>query len=317
MTEAGRSYTLENELLKLTLNSLGAQLCSVTSADRDYLWNGDSKYWGWHSPILFPFVGRLKNDEYIYEGKKYPMTQHGFAREMLFALEKASPVNKYISEDFQASLEGISGKEQINHEIWFSLSWNEETLIRYPFHFVLHIGYRLEGNTVTVMWRVENRGNDKDMYFAIGGHPGFFCPLNEGEDPLQYLLEFDRQEIEYYSLNEKGLFLKESHSLPLTDGRYTLKENTFDQDALVIEPHKVRRISLCTPDKKPYVTMEFNSPSVGIYSQEKMRAPYLCIEPWYGRCDNADFNGELKDREHIQCLKAGEEFRAAYKMRFY
>lgn len=72
MTEAGRNYTLENELLKLTLNSLGAQLCSVTGSGRDYLWNGNPKYWSWHSPILFPFVGRLKNDEYIYKERSIP-----------------------------------------------------------------------------------------------------------------------------------------------------------------------------------------------------------------------------------------------------
>lgn len=294
MGENGKTYCLENDILKIQVDALGAQLCSVKSSTREYLWNGDPECWSWHSPILFPFVGRLKNGEYTHEGKTYPMTQHGFARELEFQLE------------------GLKEKE-----IWFGLRWQEETLKRYPFHFVLHIGYRLEGNSVQVMWRVENREENRRMYFAIGGHPGFRWPVEEGTDPLGYFIEFDRQEIEYYSIDSRGLLLKESHRLPLAEGRYQLQKDTFDKDALVIEPYRTQKISLCTPDKRPYVTMEFDSPSVGIYSQAGLRAPYLCIEPWYGRCDNADFEGELREREHEQCLEPGNEFKAGYRMTFF
>lgn len=230
------------------------------------------------------------------------MTQHGFAREMLFTRETPPTAEAGQSED---------------NEIWFALSWNEDTYTVYPFHFLLHIGYRLEKNMVTIMWKVENRESNREMYFAIGGHPAFCCPLNSWEASEQYLLQFDNQKIEYYSLNEKGLLVKEPHSLPLTEGRYFLRKDTFDRDALVIEPYKARKISLCTPDGKPYVTVDFDSPSVGVYSQKGMRAPYLCIEPWYGRCDNEDFSGELREKEHIQCLKPGEEFKAAYKISFF
>lgn len=294
MAEERKIYTLQNDVLKIEIDSLGAQLCSVEGRNRQYLWNGDPVYWGFHSPILFPFVGKLKNGEYTHEGEPFKMVQHGFAREMEFQLE--------------------SFKEK---EIWFGLCWQEETLMRYPFRFVLHIGYRLEGNSIEVMWRVENREENSKMYFTIGGHPGFRWPVKEGENPLEYSLEFDKSEIEYFQLDSAGLLLKEPHKLPLTEGRYQLREDTFDRDALIIEPGQTRKISLCTPDKKPYVTVEFDSPSVGIYSKERLKAGYLCIEPWYGRCDNADFEGELKDREHEQSLEAGKEFNAVYRMSFY
>lgn len=285
-------YYLENDKLKLSVESHGAQLCSISSNTREYLWNGDPVYWGWHSPILFPFVGRLKNSEYLYRGKKYPMKQHGFARDMDFALE------------YKAEM-----------EIWFRLTWTKETLKIYPFKFVLHIGYRLEDNKVSVVWKVENQGSET-MYFAIGGHPGFYCPINTQDKQEDYYLEFDRTSIEYCHIDAEGLLQKDRYQLPLTDCRYQLTEDTFKKDALVIETNQTNKISLCTPDQKPYVTVTFDSPSVGIYSPDKIKAPFVCIEPWYGRCDNVDFEGELKDREHEQKLKAGEEFCVFYQMEF-
>lgn len=41
-------------------------------------------------------------------------------------------------------------------------------------------------------------------------------------------------------------------------------------------------------------------------------APFVCLEPWIGRCDNVGFDGELKDKYGEQHLKAGETFQAGY-----
>ena len=159
---------LENEQIEVTVNIHGAELRSLKSkADgQEYLWNADTKYWGRTSPVLFPFVGGVKNKVYRHEGKEYPMNQHGFARDMDFTLISRS-----------------------TDEAWLALEDTDETRKVYPFHFHLEIGYRLEGTAVRVMWKVKNT-NEKNMYFAIGAHPAFFCPVREGEKQSEYFLKF-------------------------------------------------------------------------------------------------------------------------------
>ena len=150
-------YILENDTLRVEIESFGAEIKSVKrKADgREYMWCGDPEYWGRTSPVLFPFVGAPKNKEYRYEGRTYPMGQHGFARDMEFALEAQS--------------------------IWFVLSSTEETYAKYPFRFRLHIGYMLDENEVSVHWKVDNT-DEKPMYFSIGAHPAFLCPINGEQD---------------------------------------------------------------------------------------------------------------------------------------
>ena len=159
---------LENDQIEVIVNYHGAELRSLKkkATEQEYLWNADAKYWGRTSPVLFPFVGGVKNKVYRHEGKEYPMNQHGFARDMEFSLVSQSA-----------------------DEVWFALEDTEETYKVYPFHFHLEIGYRLEDASVSVLWKVKNI-NDTEMHFAIGAHPAFFCPLHEGEKQSAYYLGF-------------------------------------------------------------------------------------------------------------------------------
>ena len=161
-------YILENNILKVELDSFGAEIKSIYSKakDQNYLWNGDKKYWGRTSPVLFPFVGSLKNKEYHYQGKTYPMGQHGFARDMEHRM-----------------------LNQNDTSILFELISNEETLVKYPFPFSLRIGYELESNSIKVLWKVENTG-DSSMYFSIGAHPAFLCPIYGETEKSGYKLYF-------------------------------------------------------------------------------------------------------------------------------
>ena len=284
-------YVLENETLVLTINSLGAEMVSLKekSSEQEYLWNGDEKYWKRSSPVLFPLVGNYKNKECIYKGKSYPLSQHGFARDMEFAC--------------------ISQKEE---EIWFSLHETEETLQKYPFAFCLEIGYRLFKNQIQVLWKVKNTNKEK-MYFSIGGHPAFLCPLKEGEEQTDYHILFDSEEaLEYALLDENGLKAYEGLKLPLEQGAYRIPADMFDKDALIFEDYQVHRVSLLTPQKDPYVTLDFLAPVLGIWSPAGKHAPFVCIEPWYGRSDAKDFDGTLEDRQWGNELEPEEVFEAAY-----
>lgn len=282
---------LENDNLKATINHFGAELSSLVKKDTsvEYMWNADEKFWKRSAPVLFPFVGSLKNKEFLYEGKAYPMGQHGFARDLDFSL---------VSND---------GKEA-----WFSLSSDESTYEKYPFAFTLEIGYKLDGNVLKVIWKVVNE-DEKQMHFSIGGHPAFMCPLDGEGKQTDYFIEFDTdKDLAYSKLSENGLVYKKDAHLATNGGKLKIDEHLFDEDALVVEGDQAHVVSLCKPDGSPYLTVRFDAPLFGLWSPAGKGAPFVCIEPWYGRCDSEEFSGTLAEREYGHTLAVGEEFEVSF-----
>lgn len=287
------NYRLDNGVLEINVASKGAELISLKDeTGKEYLWQGDEKYWGRQSPILFPFVGRLKNQEYTYEGKKYPMMQHGFARDMEFSVieEKAD-------------------------EIWFEIKDDGETYKLYPFHFSLKIGYRLVENRIEVLWKVENI-DTKTMYFNIGAHPGFFCPIDGEKDKVGYALEFNSKgNPKYYGADyDTGLRFSKLHELKLENGRSIITKEYFDETTYIFEDNQISEVSLVKPSGEKYVTVRFDMPILAVWSKERADAPFVCLEPWCGRCDRMDFNGNLEDREYNTVLETGEVFNNVYSI---
>ncbi len=283
-------FQISNEKITIQADSLGAELKSLKSVDngQEYMWSGDPKFWGRTSPVLFPFVGGLHNSEYYCNGKSYPMSQHGFARDMEFRL-----------------------KSQVSSEIWFELTADEETLRKYPFSFCLEIGYELKDRTVIVKWRVKNTA-EETMYFSIGGHPAFLCPIGEGTKQSEYSIRFDTKNEVVSSCLEGGLLAENKKTYALKDGILPVTETLFDADALIIEKDQAHKVSLVKPDGRDYLTVSFDAPLFGIWSPPKKNAPFICIEPWYGRCDRAGFTDDIAKREWEQALNAGETFEAQY-----
>lgn len=289
------SHILKNEELTLTFSDFGAELQAITDSKtgKEYLWNADPAYWKRISPVLFPIVGNLKNKTYFYQGKTYSLPQHGFARDMEFSLIETTA-----------------------NSLSFLLESSEETLKVYPFPFQLIIRYTLKGRTVNVTWEVKNSGEDT-MYFSIGGHPAFLCPINDEDKQSDYYFSFDsKAPITVSKVSENGLIVRDASQqpviLPLEDGLLPIDSHLFDDDALVIENNQYHSVSLLTPDKKPYVTVAFDAPLFGLWSPVKKNAPFVCIEPWYGRCDSEDFNGTLENREWGNVLEAGKTFQKSY-----
>ncbi len=284
-------FQISNEKITIQVDSLGAELKSLKSLpdNREYMWHGDPAYWGRTSPVLFPIVGGLKGGTYRLDGREYAMGQHGFARDMEFQL-----------------------KSQVATEIWFTLNDDEETKKKYPYPFRLEIGYELTGRTVVVKWKVSGQGKEP-VWFSIGGHPAFLCPIDPGTDQTQYRLVFDAGDSIVSSCIEGGLVGKEKKTYPLRDGMLPITADLFDEDALVIEGDQAHSVALARPNGKPYLTVTFDAPLFGVWSPPKKKAPFICIEPWYGRCDSVDFAGDFKDREWTQKLSEGD-FEAAYQI---
>lgn len=289
-------YTLENEMLTVKVESLGAELKSVVSKDAatEYMWCGDEKYWKRTSPVLFPSVGTMKNKEYLYNGKKYPMCQHGFARDMEFQL---------VSET--------------EDSLWMEVHATPKTLVDYPFHFTLQIGYELKGNQVKVLWKVINNEEENMMYFSIGAHPAFNCPIHGEESKEGYGMRLNSKGNVLYSLiDENALMLNSKNELQLSDGKVLFHPTFFDDGAYIIEDYSASEVSLFDSQGKEYVTVNFGAPLFGIWSPEHKDAPFVCIEPWYGRCDRATFEGRLDEREWGNKLLPHEIFSKEYTITF-
>ena len=290
-------YELKNAKLKATFESFGAELISLQdNTGKEYIWCGDSKFWGRHSPVLFPFVGKVNGGKYRYKGVEYTMGQHGFARDMEFT---------FLS--------------QTEDEIWFVLESTEETLKKYPFVFDLKIGYKLVENTLKVMWKVTNLAEEETLHFSIGAHPAFYCPIEEGTAQSDYFLQLDVNEADYYSASlEHGTKLPQKSTLKLENGRCRMIEGFFDmgdRGTYIFEDNQVKEVALVTPDGRPYVTVSFDMPLVAVWSPEKKQAPFVCIEPWCGRCDAIDFEGSLEEREWANQLAPGKVFETSYDIR--
>lgn len=282
---------ISNGKLTAAVDSYGAELRSLRKAEtgEEYMWCADPAFWGKVSPNLFPFIGMLKNGEYRYGGETYKMTKHGFARDMEFQLMSHEAA-----------------------EVWFALEANEAAKQMYPFDFRLEIGYRLEDMRIKVLWRVENL-SEEEMYFSIGGHPAFKCPLADEDKREDYFLQFDEQEcIRCTIIGEDGLVGNQSVVYELEKGLLSVKKELFERDAMVMEDNQVHKISLLTPQKEPYIRVEFDTPVVAVWTPATVEAAFVCIEPWYGLCDSADFEGTLEERKWGQRLQPGKRFAADY-----
>ena len=284
--------TLQNDILTVQVSEHGAELQSIRKGDYEYLWQGDPTYWGRRSPVLFPIVGSVWQKQFRVDGQVYEMGQHGFARDMDFELVSATET-----------------------ELWYKLESTEDTLRAYPWPFVLEIGYKLSGDSVEVLWKVTNPG-DKEMYFQIGAHPAFNYPGYDSETVDRGYVAFDKTE-GLQRIGFKGMGCVDPESgCPLTlgeDGLLALKRDTFDPiDTIMLQGDQVHKVAFMKPDKSPYLTVTFDAPVVAIWSPPKRNAPFFCIEPWYGRCDRADFTCEYKDRDWVNALAPGATFAASY-----
>jgi galactose mutarotase-like enzyme len=284
-------HTIQNEYLSIAVNEIGAELSSLrTAADGfEYLWQPDPRVWRRQSPLLFPIVGRVENDRYRVDDREYPMENHGFAKETRFEL-----------------LESGSGR------LVFQLTSDEATLQKYPYHFQLQVRYTLDGPELETGYCVANR-DQRRMWFSIGAHPGFRCPLEAGETMNDYRLEFERPErIERHLAQDNLLtgatapFLNGGQVVPLS---YEL----FQKGAVILKGLRSGRITLKSDRNPRSITVSYPGfPFLGIWSPP---GPFVCIEPWYGVPGTRGAGDDFTKKEGILSLDAGEVFECAYRIR--
>ncbi|WP_131537569.1 aldose 1-epimerase family protein [Pedobacter nototheniae] len=275
--------TLENNYLKVRLSAKGAELQSLFSKETkiEYLWSADPKYWAKHSPVLFPIVGALKDDSYIYKGKSYNLPRHGFARDQVFSVEK-----------------------QTETEVIFTLSQSEETLKIYPFYFELKLKYQVIDKKINVTYEVKNTGAD-ELLFSLGAHPAFAVPNTPNTVYEDYFLAFNSDDKLTYWKLDGGLVATETDNIELSGHKLNLKHNLFYNDALVFKTMQSNCISLLNTKNEFGLHFHFEDfPFFGIWAAPD--APFVCLEPWCGVADSINHNQRLERKEGINRLDKGK-----------
>ncbi|MES2730950.1 MAG: aldose 1-epimerase family protein [Bacteroidota bacterium] len=280
------TFTLENEQLFVKINRKGSELVSLQSKKNglEYLWQADPAVWSRHAPVLFPIVGKLRNNQYKWQGQTYTLPQHGFARDQAFEVV-----------------------EHTSESITLVLKSNAETQKVYPFHFELRITHALVGNRVDITYQAINQG-ESEMQFSIGAHPGFICPLLPNETFEDYYLEFDQPETLDRKVIENSLyngqtepFLQHAQTIPL-------HRSLFERDAIVVTGYLSNTLTLKSNKSAHSVKVSFDGfPYLGIWTKD-IHSPFICLEPWYGLADYSHSSGQLKDKEGMIALKPQEEF---------
>ncbi|MEI5988572.1 hypothetical protein A5881_000059 [Enterococcus termitis] len=284
---------IENEFLIATIAEDGAELISLKSKKNniEYIWQGDPAFWGRHAPVLFPVVGRLKDDQYTYENKTYPMSQHGFARDSLFEVIE-------------------HGSELVS----LSLKSSKKTKDVYPFDFELILSYALEADNLVVHYQVENTGID-EMYFSIGGHPAFNVPLEQDLTFDDYYLSFSPKKSRT-QIPLAGPFADFEHkTLGQTNTSLDIRRELFKDDAIVFETKGANAFTIETDEGSHSISLSYTDmPYVGIWSPYPQEAPFVCIEPWCGIADEVNATGNLVDKKGINKLAASDVFKTQYTL---
>jgi len=284
--------SIKNENVSAAVETLGAELVSFVSQDGfEHIWQGDTKYWGGHAPVLFPIVGALRSNRTKINGLWYEMGRHGFARRREFTVV-----------------------EQREDAVVLELCADEETKKVYPFDFRFTVSYILTGSSVTTEFKVENTGSEP-LPYSVGGHPGFNLPIEKDEVFEDYDIVFEKPEtqkcpaihpteclIDY----DKTIFeMKNEDVIPL-------EHSLFYNDALVFSDLESTTITLKSRKSGRGVMMEFSGfPLFGIWSAAN-DGPYVALEPWTGCATAFNENDEFVEKRGLRTLNAGEAEKFAF-----
>ena len=290
--------------IQFTVDNHGAELVSIQSGGREYMWCGDPQYWGRKAPILFPIVGRLADDTLRINGKDYIMKQHGFARDAEFIRQEPIPT----------LLGGAIDVQTISGPLVYKM-YQSGGLANYPYLFDLEARYETIENAVVCSWTVRNNGNET-MHFQIGAHPAFNLPNYDAKDEVHgYFSFYDAKGNEVSPIVTSYLVdgLRHTYGSPkvLPNGLSfcAIKNDTFANDAILIEGSQVAAIALLNTHQKEVLRVVCpQAEAFGLWAPNKPGCPFVCIEPWCGIADQYDFKGDISERKCNHSLSAGESY---------
>ncbi|MDG6093759.1 aldose 1-epimerase family protein [Acetobacter sp. AN02] len=281
------SHHFSSPLLSAEVSADGAELIRLRTADgQDLLWNA-GKEWKRHAPILFPIVGRLKNDRAEIDGRTYKLTQHGFARDRAFTWIEKNPDGCILE-----------------------LAEDPQTLKLWPFRFRLRIEYRLSGARLSVITTIINPDPQTVMHVSLGAHPAFRWLSEPGTRQTDYTLTFEKPEPAPIRRVKDGLLAETGFPTPVSGKILHLTPDLFRDDALILDSLNSSALTFGRPGHPGLHISWEGYRELGIWT--KPGAGFLCIEPWYGYASPETFSGPFEEKPGLLHLPPGESWRAAW-----
>ena len=281
-------YTIENDTLRLTVDSHGAEAVSVIHkpTGAEMLWCADKALWGRHAPILFPYTGKLTGGKMIAKGQEYAGGQHGFARDVEHTLTR-----------------------QTADTLEFELRADAQTLPRWPYDFVLRSTFVLDGSTVHHTLCVENP-SEAQLRFGIGYHPAFAIPFDDRHTTEDYEIRFDGIESPLcVSALPNGLLNGQSYYLARNTDAIPLTDTLFDHDSHCMVNLRSAHVALVEKDTGRSVCCNVEGyPYVLIWSQASKPLRFVCIEPWHSLPGEEDGPLAWDERPCAASLSQGESW---------
>lgn len=265
------------------IDSMGAQLISLQDREAvEYIWQRNPSIWGNCSPLLFPIVGNCRNNKTIIEDKVCEIPKHGFCKTTDFQLISQTESSVTFGFDNSAVPAGV-----------------------YPYQFAFHASYTLTDRTLTLSMEVINH-DSKDIFYCIGTHPGFNCPLHNGERFEDYELIFGVQESHgYRSYDTANLQfdMRTEHPFPGSGKSIPLSRNLFESDAIWFDRPNSREVSLVNPSTGKGIKVSFEDfSSIAFWTATAREATYICLEPWNGSAVCSDEDNDFQHKNHLQKL---------------
>ena len=285
--------TIESQNYKASIETLGAELKSFQNPEgKEFIWTGDPEFWIRSSPTLFPSIGNVRNGKTWFYGKEYEMPKHGFCKET----------------EFEVS-------EKTEDMVRFSITANDTTRQCYPFDFQFSMTYRIHGNKLSITYEVCNC-DTKEMYYHIGTHPGFLCPLEEGEIFQDYEMVFEkdeRLEAVPYDLENLCFDSKKTNLFTECGKTFALKPELFENDAIYFPHTNSRRVSLLNPKTEKGIQVDYPGfRSTAFWTVARPDTPYVCIENWNGAAIYDDEDNEFCHKRDVETLAANAN--ASYEL---
>ncbi|MHB1394840.1 MAG: aldose 1-epimerase family protein [Clostridia bacterium] len=281
-------FTIANKHITVTASELGAELREIKGADGiRFLWQGDPDSWMDRAPNLFPYIARLTNGRYTYNGKSYTLPIHGFAP----------------TSEFQMTFMDET-------RMTFSLVSSSQTLKHYPFEFLLEVMYEVRENTLALTYKVENLTGDT-MYFGIGAHPGFNVPLDVSERFEDYYLDFGEPCSSVRIGFSEDCFLngKDTPFQLEEKQKLALSHSLFDNDAIVLK-EMPKTVTLKSKHGQHCISIHYPGMKyLGLWHAPHTTANYICIEPWSSLPSRKDIVEDLEQQKDLLSLPAGEVYK--------
>ena len=276
--------------LEAVINTKGAELKSLKSNEREYVWYSDPKYWGRSAPFLFPVIGTLKDKKASINGTVYNIPKHGIIRDQEFTVLK-----------------------QCENVVSLMVEYDEETLKTYPFKYRIIVTYELLDKLTTSV-KIINLGEEA-MPFNFGGHPAFMCPVFEKESFNDYKITFEKPEtfvspkVESNATLNFNVGVMERENLKVLE----LNKDLFDIDTIIITKVKSDYVTLTNKNNQG-IKFSFKDFSTLSIWTPKNDAPFICLEPWIGYNDHHDTNGDFYTKDDLIILNKDEDVVLSYEI---